>query len=189
MGKPYSMDLRERVIAAIEGGESTGEAAKRFAIGKATAGAWARLKRATGGVKAAPARQAEGFGAGRPCRLHLRADRGSARHHAGGDRGPCRQRARCSGGVDGGVEVPRSLRHDTQKKTAHASEQERADVKAARRAWFARQPELDPAHLFFVDESGLSTKMARLRGWAPRGERCRASFRTAIGRQRPSSAR
>ncbi len=48
-------------------------------------------------------------------------------------------------------------------------------MKAARRAWFARQPELDPAHLFFVDESGLSTKMARLRGWAPRGERCRAS--------------
>ena len=33
------------------GGESTGEAAKRFAIGKATAGAWARLKRATGSVK------------------------------------------------------------------------------------------------------------------------------------------
>jgi transposase len=51
MGKPYSMDLRERVIAVIESGVSTGEAAKRFAIGKATAGAWSRLKRATGSVK------------------------------------------------------------------------------------------------------------------------------------------
>lgn len=51
MGKPYSMDLRERVIAAIESGASTGKAAQRFAIGKATAGAWSRLKRATGGVK------------------------------------------------------------------------------------------------------------------------------------------
>lgn len=49
------MDLRERVMAAIESGMSTGEAAKRFAIGKATAGAWARLKRATGSV--APPRQ------------------------------------------------------------------------------------------------------------------------------------
>jgi transposase len=48
-------------------------------------------------------------------------------------------------------------------------------VKAARLAWFERQPEFDPGRLFFVDESGLSTKMARLRGWAPRGERCRAS--------------
>ena len=36
MGKPYSMDLRERVVVAIEGGLSTGEAAKRFVIGKAT---------------------------------------------------------------------------------------------------------------------------------------------------------
>lgn len=28
--------------------------------------------------------------------------------------------------------------------------------------------------LSFIDETGLSTKMARLRGRAPRGERCRA---------------
>ena len=55
MGKPYSMDLRERVVMAIEGGLSTGEAAKRFLIGKATAGAWARLKRASGSV--APPKQ------------------------------------------------------------------------------------------------------------------------------------
>ena len=27
-----------------------------------------------------------------------------------------------------------------------------------------------------ADESGLSTKMARLRGWAPKGERCRAAI-------------
>ncbi len=55
MGKPYSMDLRERVIAAVEGGMSTHRAAARFSIGIATAGAWARLKRATGDVT--PARQ------------------------------------------------------------------------------------------------------------------------------------
>jgi transposase len=55
MGKPYSMDLRERVVAAIEGGMSTRGAAARFSIGIATAGAWARLKRATGLVR--PAKQ------------------------------------------------------------------------------------------------------------------------------------
>ena len=32
-----------------------------------------------------------------------------------------------------------------------------------------------PERLIFIDESGLSTKMARLRGWAPKGERCRAA--------------
>lgn len=50
MGKPYSMDLRERVIAVIEGGMSTRQAAARFSIGIATAGTWARLKRAKGSV-------------------------------------------------------------------------------------------------------------------------------------------
>ncbi len=34
--------------------------------------------------------------------------------------------------------------------------------------------DLDPAKLVFIDETGLSTKMAWLRGRAPRGERCRA---------------
>jgi transposase len=55
MGRPYSLDLRERVIAAVDGGMSTRQAAARFAIGIATAGAWARLKRSTGSVS--PARQ------------------------------------------------------------------------------------------------------------------------------------
>jgi hypothetical protein len=37
----------------------------------------------------------------------------------------------------------RQARNHVQKKTAHASEQ-RSDVKAARRAWFEGQPDLDP---------------------------------------------
>ena len=36
------------------------------------------------------------------------------------------------------------------------------------------QPDLDPERLVFIDETGASTKMARLRGRAPRGQRCRA---------------
>ncbi len=40
--------------------------------------------------------------------------------------------------------------------------------------WFDGQLDLDPAKLVFIDETGLSTKMARLRGRAPLGERCRA---------------
>ncbi len=60
------------------------------------------------------------------------------------------------------------------KKSAHALEQERPDVLKRRRAWFDGQLDLDPAKLVFIDETGLSTKMARLRGRATRGERCRA---------------
>ena len=51
MGKPYSLDLRERMVSAIEGGMSTHQAAARFCIGIATAGSWARRKRSQGDVR------------------------------------------------------------------------------------------------------------------------------------------
>ena len=55
MGKPYSQDLRERVVAALESGMSTAQATARFSIEKATAGTWGRLKRSQGDVR--PAKQ------------------------------------------------------------------------------------------------------------------------------------
>jgi transposase len=61
------------------------------------------------------------------------------------------------------------------KKTAHAAEQDRPDVARRRWAWFEAQPDLDPARLVFIDETGATTKMARLRGRAKRGQRCRAA--------------
>jgi transposase len=50
MAGPYSIDLRVRVVEAIENGLSTRQAAARFSIGIATAGAWHRLWRKTGDV-------------------------------------------------------------------------------------------------------------------------------------------
>jgi transposase len=60
------------------------------------------------------------------------------------------------------------------KKTAHAAEQDRPDVAAARKAWRELAPSLDPDKLVFIDETGASTKMARLYGRSRRGSRCRA---------------
>ena len=45
---------------------------------------------------------------------------------------------------------------------------------AAREAGFEAQPELDPARLIFVDETGLSTRMVRLRGRCRRDQRLRS---------------
>ncbi len=51
MGKPYSMDLRERVVAAVEaGGLSWRQAAERFGVGISTAINWVRRLRAKGSV-------------------------------------------------------------------------------------------------------------------------------------------
>jgi transposase len=41
-------------------------------------------------------------------------------------------------------------------------------------AWWELQPELDPERLVFIDETGASTKMARLYGRSPCGQRCHA---------------
>ena len=48
-------------------------------------------------------------------------------------------------------------------------------MKARREAWLDLQPELDPEKLGFLNETGATTNMARLRGRSPRGERCRAA--------------
>ena len=57
------------------------------------------------------------------------------------------------------------------KKSVHAAEQSRPDVAEARERWKANQASLDPAKLVFVDETGTNTKMVRLYGRAPRGQR------------------
>lgn len=68
----------------------------------------------------------------------------------------------------------RPLRSELQKKTAHASEQDRQDVKERREAWFDNQLDLDPEKLVFIDETWTTTNMARKNGRAPKGERLRA---------------
>ena len=59
------------------------------------------------------------------------------------------------------------------KKTAHASEQDRPDILKRRQVWFEAQPDLDPERLVFIDETWAKTNMARTHGRAPRGQRLR----------------
>jgi transposase len=61
----------------------------------------------------------------------------------------------------------------------HASEQERPDIAAGRATWKSGQGALDPKRLVFIDETGTSTNMARLRGRARRG--CRVVGRVPWG--------
>jgi len=49
-------------------------------------------------------------------------------------------------------------------------------VAAERAAWKASQPEIDIHRLVFIDETGASTKMARLYGRSPCGQRCVAAL-------------
>ena len=49
-------------------------------------------------------------------------------------------------------------------------------MRARRLAWFEAQPDLDPTKLVFIDETGATTKMARLRGRCARGRRLPAGL-------------
>jgi transposase len=73
------------------------------------------------------------------------------------------------------VAVLRAPPHHAQKKTAHAAEQDRADVLMRRQVWFDGQMDLDPDRLVFLDETWASTAMTRAAGRAPKGERLRMS--------------
>lgn len=108
MTAPLSTDLRQRLIAAVENGQSCRSAAKRFG-GGSTAIKWVGRWRQDGLVDPKP---------------------------LGGDR-------------------------HSPRMEAHAEE---------------------ILGLIFIDETGASTKMARLRGRALRGERCR----TDTGKLPPS---
>ena len=58
----------------------------------------------------------------------------------------------------------------------------------ARRRWKREQAMLDPARLVFIDETAANTKMARLRGRCPRGERLVGNVPTDIGKRSRSWA-
>lgn len=171
-----SMDIRKKVMKAIEGGLSRRQAAARFDIGPSTAVRWAKRVELTGDVS--PLKMG---GDHRSQSIEAHADFILGQIEAKPDLTimELREKIRERHGLSFGYgTVWRFLeRHGItrKKKTGHASEQDSEDVKAAREEWFDGQPDLDPLKLVFIDETAISTNMARRFGWAPRGERCRAS--------------
>ncbi len=64
-----------------------------------------------------------------------------------------------------------SARISASKRTLYATEQHREAVAQARDLWRSEQSALDPHKLIFIDETGTSTSMTRLRRRSVRGER------------------
>lgn len=52
--RAYSLDLRARIVAAVEAGEAHPAVARRFGVAVATVGNYLRLRRATGGLAPRP---------------------------------------------------------------------------------------------------------------------------------------
>jgi transposase len=52
--RPYSEDLRWRVVAAVDSGMPRGEVVRRYAVSLPTIGRWLRQRRETGGLAPRP---------------------------------------------------------------------------------------------------------------------------------------
>ncbi|WP_421989062.1 winged helix-turn-helix domain-containing protein [Roseococcus sp.] len=163
MGKPLSVDLRSRLVAAVANGLSRRAAAGRFGVSAASAIRWVAASTSTGTIAPKPQD-------GNTCSHHIEAfaDVILAAIEAQKDVSliELAELLRTAYGVSFAPStVWRFLdRHAmTFKKTAHTSEQTRPDAAARRQAWFGGQPDLDPECLVFLDKTGASTKMARQR--------------------------
>ena len=51
VGKPYSVDLRMRVVGAVDGGDAVEEVAERYAVTERTVWSWLALRKSTGSVE------------------------------------------------------------------------------------------------------------------------------------------
>jgi transposase len=149
MTRPYSSDLRGRVVASLASGSTCREAAKLFGVSVASVVRWSQLFRATGNV--APKR----MGGRRRMLLLPERDWLLARIAVAPDLTLRAVRAELA---ERGVKVGHAtvwafLASEglTFKKTLHAAGQERPDVARKRERWERYQGRIDPARLVFVD--------------------------------------
>jgi len=177
VARAYSQDLRDRVIdAALSVPKGVRKAAARFEVGASTAVKWVQRARDSGERSARPQ--------GRPRGLKLDAHRDFLLPliEATPDMTieDMQERLRADLGVTASVGTIWTFLDRCgltfKKKSVHASEQDRPDVREKREAWFEAQPDLDPTKLVFIDETWASTNMAPLYGWAPEGERLHADI-------------
>ena len=168
MPKSLSVDIRERVIEAVQAGASRREAAERFEISASAVVKWLQRWRDHGVCVAKPRGGSRSI-------LEDHAERILALVDEQPDRTldelvAAMRKRRIPGSRSA---LWRFLdRHDiTFKKSLRAAEQHRADVARARRRWIRQQGYLDTTRLVFIDETAVTINMVRLRGRCPRGER------------------
>jgi transposase len=167
--KPYTMDLRERVVAAVDRHEgSQRQIARRFDISTSTLSRWLRGRRQTGSI--AP----KSHGGGHPPALdepHREQLRELIQQQPDATLDELKQRLGIACHRMAIWRTLRKLRISRKKKVLHAQERDTPRVKRRRRRFRRRLAEVSPKHLVFVDETGASTAMTRTHGRAPIGQR------------------
>ena len=177
--RPYSMDLRERVAAAIDAGEgSQRQVAKRFRVSVSFVTRLVQRRRDAGTLAPKPhgggPRPALGF----PERVRL------AVRIAEHPDATLKQLKEWGGFACTLTTLWRTLRRfrlTYKKKTLHAGERDTPEVQAKRRRYRAKVRRIEAKRLVFVDETGVNTAMTPTHAWARRGERAEGSVPSAWG--------
>ena len=170
MARPYSLDLRARVVRSVEAGASCRASAAKVRGERQLCGQADAARAPARHGRAGPVRRLETLA---PC-APRRSGAGPGRRAAGPDPRGAARRPRGQWRPDqplGARSVSPEPGADAKKKTRHAAEQDRPDVAGARAAWRQRQPARSPKRLVFVDETWATTTMARRHGRARRGQR------------------
>jgi transposase len=167
--RPYSLDLRERIVAAVDRGEgSLRQLAAFFCVSLSFVVRLLRRRRRTGSVQPAA------HGGGQPPALNDQADQRLRTLVAEQPDATLEELRQRLGLPCSCMAIWRALNRlglSRKKKTLHAKERTTPRVRASRRAFQKKLAVIDPQRLVFVDESGTTTAMTRTYGRAPRGER------------------
>ncbi|OJW19379.1 MAG: hypothetical protein BGO49_08600 [Planctomycetales bacterium 71-10] len=172
MPASYSEDLRRRVVDAVERHEgSIRQVARRFAVSPSFVVRLLHRRREAGTIEPRPHRGGRGplLGADDLARLDA-----LIREEPDATREELRRRLGIACSLMTLSRAFRRLRLTRKKKTLHAEERDRPDVRR-KRAAFRRAAGVPRRRLVFVDESGVTTSMTRPYGLAPVGRRVRAA--------------
>src|SRR3954451_11981007 len=167
--RPYSQDLRQRIVDTVQRGEGTiRQIAERFLVSVAFVTRLLQLHRSSGSVEPRP------HGGGNPAVLtpeDLERLREFIRERPDATLREC---AAHLGTACSLVTISRALNKlglPRKKKVPRAAEQDSPEVREKRREFCEGLAGIDPRRLVFVDECGANTSMTRTHGRAPAGQR------------------
>jgi transposase len=167
--RPYSQDLRQRIVDTVQRGEGTvRQSAERFLVSVSFITRLLQLHRSSGSVEPRP------HGGGNPAVLtpeDLERLREFIRERPDATLQEC---AAHLGVACSLVTISRALNKlglPRKKKIPRAVEQDSPKVRAKRREFCEELAGIDPRRLVFVDECGANTSMTRTHGRAPAGQR------------------
>src|SRR5215203_556929 len=162
MARPYSVDLRERVVTRVRAGEPVRRVAGTFGVSVSSVVKWSQRFRSTGTV--APGR----MGGHRKPKIQ-----GEHRDWLVEriERGGFTLRGLVAELAERGLKVDYRTMWGFVRREGLSFKKNRARRRAR---WKAAQGRLDPRRLVFIDETWAKTNMAPLRGWSKRGHRLKA---------------